>query len=874
MRYICTLLFFLFAKSVFSQETLTGYVTDTLNNPLERANVIAMPIKQATSPTFAITDNKGFYKLSLQPKVSYEIRVSYMGFVAQIIQYSSENKIITHNFKLVPSNEVLGEVIINFELPIQQKKDTTTFRVNAFTSGKELKLKEQLEKLPGVEVDNNGRVFFNNRKVSTLLVEDKSFFGGGTKLGVENIPADAVDKVQFIDNYTDIAILKDELKTGELALNVKLKEEKKRFFFGDVNAGYGNQDFYLTHAALFYYSPEFSSSYIGNGNNFGDKVFSSDDISVFRKGISSFVSRRSNSFDLQVLSNENTNMSKNESLLNAMNINVSLNKKTQAAGYIILSDVVTQKNIFNKYHYLQNDVFEIRQNHNDFKNQLMNFNFQFDITPNKNTKLIYNIYSNISENKSNRDIVSIHDGQERRLNFRDKTPLTEFRHYFEHHKVHSPKLKSTLVLNHSYLEKKADDQWFSNKYISNVFDVLQGNSNYNFFKTESLLQHTFDAMYKQYWALPKGRGLYMSLGNNLSSDILKTYDYQLINKKRKDYSLNDLSYLLNDLYINTEYRFNLFAFESKISLAAHFYYLKISQNNNFVRKNYFELEPSLDSEYESRWGKFQFNYRLTNIFPEATQLTENPTLQNFNTMSKGNPFLENAQHHTFSLMQSKSFNKSFIGLMANFTHKNRAFSNDLILNGINQLYSSVQLTTPENSLGVGAWWTGTRVLKNFVSINFRANVFNYSRLVNTEINPVSHRVQSISFLSRSMFSQLHIFKLRYSHGFNQLINKLENYYQTQLFSFSIENQLYKTIRLKGIYQWKNLIRNGNKESSNNLDFSLEYRKEHSPWRIELQAKNVLGNKSIYSSSLSNFLVSEQEINVLPRVVLFSISYKF
>lgn len=173
-RYICTLLFFLFAKSVFSQETLTGYVTDTLNNPLERANVIAMPIKEATSPTFAITDNKGFYKLSLQPKVSYEIRVSYMGFVAQIIQYSSENKIITHNFKLVPSNEVLGEVIINFELPIQQKKDTTTFRVNAFTSGKELKLKEQLEKLPGVEVDNNGRVFFNNRKVSTLLVEDKS----------------------------------------------------------------------------------------------------------------------------------------------------------------------------------------------------------------------------------------------------------------------------------------------------------------------------------------------------------------------------------------------------------------------------------------------------------------------------------------------------------------------------------------------------------------------------------------------------------------------------------------------------------------------------------------------------------------------------
>ncbi|ATA89769.1 hypothetical protein CGC58_08520 [Capnocytophaga stomatis] len=874
MKYIYTLLFFLLVKSVFSQEMLTGYVTDTLNNPLERANVIAMPIKEAVSPTFAIADSKGFYKLSLQPKVSYEIRVSYMGFVAQTIQYSSEDNITTYNFKLVPSQEVLEEVIINFEVPIQQKKDTTTFRVNAFASGKELKLKEQLEKLPGVEVDNSGRVFFNNKKVSTLLVEDKSFFGGGTKLGVENIPADAVDKVQFIDNYTNIAILKDELKTGDLALNVKLKEEKKRFFFGDVNAGYGNQDFYLAHAALFYYSPEFSSSYIGNANNFGEKAFSSDDVSVFRKGISSFVNRRPNSFDLQALSNENTNVSKNESLLNALNINVSLSKKTQVAGYVIVSDVVTEKNIFNKYHYLQNDIFEMRQNHNRLKNQLANFNFQFDVTPDKDTKLIYNIYSNISENKSNRNIISVYDDQEKRLNFLDRTPQTEFRHYLEHHKVHSEKLKSTLVFNHSYTEKTSDDQWFSNRLIPNPFLDLQDAPSYNFFKSESLLQHTFDAMYKQYWKLPKGKGLYVSVGNNLSNDILKTYDFQVIDEQRKDHSSNDLNYLLNDLYINTEYRFSLFGLQSKLSLGGHFYYLKIRQNNHLVQRNYFELEPAFDGEYESRWGKSEIDYRLTNIFPMVNQLTENPTLLNFNTITKGNSLLENAKHHIFSFMQTKPFSNYYIGFLANLTHKNNAFSNQLTLNGINQLYSPVQLATPENSMGVSTWWTGTRILKNLVSISFRANMFNYSRLVNAEVNSVSHRVQSISFSSRSSFSRIHIFRLGYSHGFNQLISKVKNHYQTQTFSLSTENQIFKDFRFKGSYQWRNLIRSGNKETSNNLNFSLDYRKEHSPWRIELQAQNVLDNKSIYSSSLSNFLVSEQEINVLPRVILLSVGYKF
>ena len=54
----------------FSQ-TMTGIVSDTLNNPLENANVIAKPLQQNASIKFAISDNKWRYKVELEKEVSY-----------------------------------------------------------------------------------------------------------------------------------------------------------------------------------------------------------------------------------------------------------------------------------------------------------------------------------------------------------------------------------------------------------------------------------------------------------------------------------------------------------------------------------------------------------------------------------------------------------------------------------------------------------------------------------------------------------------------------------------------------------------------------------------------------------------------------------
>lgn len=136
----------------YAQHILTGTVKDTLNVPLQNANVLAFP-KTEGSPTYSITDTNGNYQLRLEKKLTYNIQVSYIGYQPQTYTFDPENPVTQHHFVMKALPEELAEVIVEYDLPVTVKEDTTTFKVEAFTSGTERKLKDQLKKLPGVEVD-------------------------------------------------------------------------------------------------------------------------------------------------------------------------------------------------------------------------------------------------------------------------------------------------------------------------------------------------------------------------------------------------------------------------------------------------------------------------------------------------------------------------------------------------------------------------------------------------------------------------------------------------------------------------------------------------------------------------------------------------
>ena len=108
-------LFLLITFITYSQKTITGVIADTLNQPLESANVIAKPLQEKAGIKFAMADNKGRYRLELDSNVKYEITVSYIGFTEEVLIVEPNSEIISHNFILKATGENLKKIVIKHD---------------------------------------------------------------------------------------------------------------------------------------------------------------------------------------------------------------------------------------------------------------------------------------------------------------------------------------------------------------------------------------------------------------------------------------------------------------------------------------------------------------------------------------------------------------------------------------------------------------------------------------------------------------------------------------------------------------------------------------------------------------------------------------
>jgi hypothetical protein len=291
IRPIIILLFIAgFCSYTNAQQILvSGIITDSLQNVLPYANILAIPQSDDQEVKFTITEKDGSYKLGLIKNQTYELTVSYLGYKSQTLTITTSDQDIVKNFVLLENPDQLDEVNIKYTPPITIKKDTITYDVTKFVTGEERKLRDALKKLPGVEVNREGNVTVNGKKITKVLVENKTFFTGNSKLTVNNIPADAVEKVEILDNYNEVAMLKGLQDSEDMAMNILLKDDKKKFVFGDIEVGAGIEDRYLLHPNLFYYSPKTNLNFIGDLNNQGIKSFSFNDYLDFDGGFGKLI---------------------------------------------------------------------------------------------------------------------------------------------------------------------------------------------------------------------------------------------------------------------------------------------------------------------------------------------------------------------------------------------------------------------------------------------------------------------------------------------------------------------------------------------------------------------------------------------------------
>lgn len=883
-------LFLFFIINSFSQiKTISGVVTDSLNAPLESANLIALPINNSTAQLkFCISDKKGRYNIELENNIGYEITVSYIGYNDEILNIKPTSKSTIYNFNLKSTGENLKEIVIKNDFkPIEVKLDTITYNLKNFVNGNERKMKDALLKLPGVEVDKKGNVFVQGKKVSKMLVEGKLFFGGGSKLAVENIPANALDKIEVIDHFNEVGFMKKVSDSDDLAMNVRLKADKKEFIFGDLTtsleAGNGNNGFYLGHTGLFYYSPKTSVNFIGDLNNVGKSTFTFDDLIRFDGGVSGFLTGRKSLTNLYGFADDNTEVVRNKSNFAALNFSTDTSKKISISGYGIFSKNITATQIENSITYLQNNfsIFENQSLEGNTKTLLGIANLKLDYNRSKLEKWFYNVQLQASNNDINTNLVSNTASNSTFFETLNKTDNTSFKQFVEWHKSFNKKNTATFVLNQAFEKNTPSKTWNSNQAFLTGLLPLQTDLNYTLNQLKCITTSSVDVLLKHYYVLNDFNLIYTSVGNNFGNASLLTSEKQQVsNGNVNNFNSagfgNDLSYNLNDSYFNVEYKFKIGIWTNKLTFSIHNYNLKINQysETNAVHRVLFQPEW-LSQLVFSNSESLNFNYKLTNEFPEINQYANRFTLQNYNLVFKGNALLENQTFHTVSLRYNKS--SFYYGLIynanLNFSKKINKLRNEINLVGINQFTTSLLNPNPETN-----WRFNSSISKKiyrFVAkFDTNLNWLNYTQILNSVSTLNERNDQSLGISIKTAYKKWADINVEYRKAFNQFKGITSTNFQSDDIIVDFESNFKKYFVLKLTYQ--NLKNINNLNQSNYFDIanaSLRYQKTKSPFEFELSASNLLDTKTKNNYSFSDYLISQSNTFILPRTILISVSYK-
>jgi hypothetical protein len=250
-------------------QSITGKVLDEEKRPLEFASVAVLNAADSTLVSYASTDIKGNFKVVEVSAGKRIFQINLLGY--EVYQKTIDFKGKSLNFGTITLKEAdntLDEVNITAVIPITIKKDTMAFNAKAFKVRVDDTVEDLLKKLPGVEVDADGKVKAQGEDVSKVYVDGKEFFSGDPSVALKNLSADAIKKIEVIDEKSDKARVTGVNDSNRSkVINLTLKDDRKVNAFGKFQGGYGSDDRYLTSLNYNRFSPKVQVSIIGRANN-------------------------------------------------------------------------------------------------------------------------------------------------------------------------------------------------------------------------------------------------------------------------------------------------------------------------------------------------------------------------------------------------------------------------------------------------------------------------------------------------------------------------------------------------------------------------------------------------------------------------------
>lgn len=239
-------------SQLFGQNSLKGKLIDSLENHSLYRAVVALSSKQdSVLRYFTWSKTDGSFEIQKILPGKYVIQISYTSYADYWDTIDVSSSVDMGNVNMLKLATVMTNVFIqSYKGAIRIKGDTTEFVADSFKTRDGAVIEDLLRKLPGVQVNKNGEIVAQGKKVERFLVDGEEFFGNDPTLATKNLDAKVVDKVQVYDAKSENATTTGTDETTVRVMDIKLKDEAKKGYFGKLMAGSSLNNIYEGRAMI------------------------------------------------------------------------------------------------------------------------------------------------------------------------------------------------------------------------------------------------------------------------------------------------------------------------------------------------------------------------------------------------------------------------------------------------------------------------------------------------------------------------------------------------------------------------------------------------------------------------------------------------
>ncbi len=892
LKPVFTIIFLAFFSFSFSQNIdFEGVITDAFGNTILGANIIAVEKNTQVLDGFGISNDSGYFRLTLKKDTDYDIKISFIGFqqIAFVLNKTTDFK---KDFKLEQQSEVLDEVELVYEMPVTIKGDTIIYNADSFNTGTERKLGDVLKNMPGIEINDDGRIEVEGKEVTKITVEGKDFFDGDSKLATQNLPANVVGKVQVLRNFSEVDQLRSVTNNEDnIAINISLKSGKDKFWFGEITAGAGNDDRFNVAPKLFYYAKDLSMSLLGNSNNIGDPPLSRRDFYKFGGGFGNLNARTGTSIDINSddagLSNLQNNRAKSiDAQLGAYNFSVSPNEAWEISGFLILAK--TKNQLENKVTrtYTASDAVEETSDFIFQENEQQLYKFTTKFQPNENLQTEYNLLIKSSRQNELTDLTSISG--------RGTNQVTD---QIDELKTQNPfsvnqELKAYYTLNEDHifsfeaqhLSQIEDPFYSAARGVQPFINILPLNTNqsrFNINQNRETKTKKLEGKLDYFYILTPKSNLNFTFGitnvnQDFNSSIFQVYDNQSTNYFDEASLGNQVNFKFRDAYAAMHYRFitGIFTFDPGVTL--HSYKTATNQLGKLVSNDFTFFRPDFRVLVKFKASEtLRLIYRSTRQFTDVNNLAEGFIFRNYNSFFQGNPNLEAASFDILNLNYQSINIFNFTNIFVNLSYSERddAIQNTSNIEGINSVNTASNSNFPRTNYSANG--RIDKRFKNFKSgLNINFNYSDFNNLINGFPTESSSFNQSYRFNIATNFRTKPNIEIGYS--FNKREYKTgenNNVFYTDSPYARVDAYFAKGFVFNAKYTY-NYYRNEQQTLNEYrfLEADLVYAKSGSQWEFGVGVTNLFDDRQINRDSFNQFYSSTRSYIIQPRYTVFKIKY--